>query len=78
MSMSSVSSRATAMCGTFDGISSTSPRAQDVHLGTVLPNVEARRALEDVRELLVVMRVLRDDTAFVEVDAGEHHALAGP
>src|SRR6478735_6103908 len=44
-------------------------------LGPVLAEPEAQHALQDVRELLVVVRMHGDDRALVEVDVGQHHAL---
>src|SRR4029078_9818521 len=45
------------------------------HLGLVVAEPEAKRALEDVGQLLVLVLVARDDRALVEVDVGDHHAL---
>src|SRR3954451_1428915 len=41
----------------------------------VLAEPEAQRALEDVRQLLVLVRVRGDETSLLEVDVREHHPL---
>ena len=43
----------------------------------VLAELETQGSFEDVCELLVFMRLLRDHTAFLQVDVREHHSLAG-
>src|SRR6266446_4525652 len=52
-------------------------RAHHDLLGALLPHEEPQRSLQDVGELLVLVRVLRDDTAFLQVHMGEHDAIAG-
>ena len=72
-SRSTVSSIASALCGIFDG------NAQDlsrVHHDFLIIDPELECALDDVRQLLVVMRVLRDDTSFLEQHACQHDFLA--
>ena len=76
MSTSSVSSSASAECGRCRGNDEHLTRAHHDFLRAVLTEVEAQRALDDPRDLLVLVRVLRDDAAPIEVDLGEHHALA--
>src|SRR5207247_9759303 len=41
----------------------------------VLPEPEAELALEDVRQLLVLMLVARDDATLLEEDLRDHHPL---
>src|SRR6266852_4557868 len=43
----------------------------------VVSERQSEDAFEDVRELFVVVRVLRDDRALLEVDVGDHHRVAG-
>ena len=43
----------------------------------VLADPEAERAVEDVRELLVLVLMPRYDAAFLQVDVRQHHARAG-
>ena len=75
MSTSRTSSSASALCGSHEGMCRTSP-ARHVHdLRLVLAQEEAQGALEDVGQLLVLVRVLRDDAALVQVHVGEHHPL---
>ena len=50
-----------ASCGTFDGMCSTSPARTITSSARSAPIQNLQRALQDVRDLLVVMRVLRDD-----------------
>jgi hypothetical protein len=45
------------------------------HLGLVLAEPEAQRALEDVGDLLVLVLVQRHDASLVEVDVRDHHPL---
>src|SRR6266404_4728899 len=47
------------------------------HLGSVVAELEAHRAAEHVRDLFVVVRVLRNDRALREIDLRDHHRLAG-
>src|SRR5437867_3490666 len=75
MSTSSVSSSACASCGTFAGKCSTSPAHHD--LVGLLADEELQRAFQDVGELLVVVRVLRDDTTLLEVHVRQHDLVAG-
>src|SRR5258708_25017916 len=44
---------------------------------TIRPEVKLQRAFEDVGDLLVLMRVPRHVNALLEVDMGNHHAIAG-
>ena len=46
-------------------------------LGLVLPEVEPQRPLEDVGQLLVVVRMRRDDRALRQVDVRDHQVGAG-
>ena len=75
MSTSSVVSSASALCGTQDGMCSTSPARDVDRLGLVLAEREAQRAFEDVGQLLVLVRVARHDAALLQEDLGEHHPL---
>ena len=52
-------------------------RADDDFLLAIDADPELERALDDPGDLLVLVRVSRDDAAFVEVDLREHHAVAG-
>src|SRR5205823_2603092 len=45
-------------------------------LRAVLADPEAQRALEYVRYLLVVMRMFRDDAAFLQVHVRKHDSVA--
>ena len=72
-STSSVSSSATALCGTFGGMCSTSPAPTRPPARLVLAELEAHPPFEDPRDLLVLVRVLRHDGALCEVDLREHH-----
>ena len=45
-------------------------------LRLVLAEPEAQAALEDVRQLLVVVRVHRDDGALLQIDVRDHHRVA--
>ena len=42
----------------------------------IIADRESERTLEDVRQLLVLVIVLRDDAALLEVHVREHHAVA--
>src|SRR6266513_213548 len=46
-------------------------------LGSVFANPEFERALEDVRQLLILVRVLRHYAALFQIHLREHHPLAG-
>src|SRR5688500_13117647 len=52
-------------------------RRDDQLVASSLADPEAQRSLEDVGELLVLVRMRRDDAALLQVDVGEHHALTG-
>jgi hypothetical protein len=49
--------------------------AHDDYFVLILSQLETKRAFEDVGDLFVVVRMLGDDTTFLEVDVGEHHPL---
>jgi hypothetical protein len=46
-------------------------------LVAVLPETKSKPALEDVRQLLVVVRVLGDDASLLQVDVRDHQVVAG-
>src|ERR1035437_843313 len=46
-------------------------------LRLVVAEAEAQHAFEDVGDLLVVVRVLRDDRALCEIHVRDHHRVAG-
>ena len=46
-------------------------------LGLVVAEGETKKALEDVGQLLVLVRVCRDDTTLLEVDMRQHQPLRG-
>ena len=74
--MSTVSSSASASCGTFGGMCSTSPAPSVDHLLAVLAELEAQPPFENPRDLLVLVRVLRHDGVLREIDLREHRLLA--
>src|SRR5213079_87981 len=76
-STSSVSSSACASCGRCEGRCCTCPRTHHDLFGARLPHEEPQRTFQDVGELLVLVRVLGDDTAFLQVHVREHDAVAG-
>src|SRR5438270_4316252 len=43
----------------------------------IFADPELQRAFEDVGDLLVVVRMLRDDAAFLQIDVRQHHPFAG-
>jgi hypothetical protein len=45
-------------------------------LRLVLSEEETQDALEDVGQLLVLVRVLRDDTTLLEIDMRQHQPLS--
>src|SRR6185503_2248988 len=47
------------------------------HLRLVFANPESQAALEDVSELLVLMRMPRHERALFHVDVGQHHSIGG-
>jgi hypothetical protein len=51
--------------------------ADDDDLGFILADPELERTLDDVRDLLVVVIVLRHDASLLEIDVRDHHAVAG-
>ena len=52
-------------------------RAHDDLLGAVVPDQEPQRAFQDVGELLILMGMLGDDAALLEIDMRQHHLVAG-
>jgi hypothetical protein len=64
------------MSETFDRMSSAAP-AHDAGLSATLAFVGVQGAIEDICQLLIMVRVLWQNAAFVEVDVREHHAFAG-
>ena len=68
-----MSSIASALCGMFDGMHSTSP-AWTVDLFAIDP--ELQRPIEDVSQLLVVMAVFGNDASLFQEHAGQHDFLA--
>ena len=75
MSTSSVSSSASRLVREPGGEVEHLARADVDDLRSVLAEQEAELALEDVGQLLVLVRVLRDDAALVEEDLRQHHPL---
>ena len=71
-----MSSSASARCGTFDGIVRISPALHRHVLLAVLAEPEAQRALEDVRDLLALVRVRLHDRALLQEHLRDHRALA--
>ena len=53
------------------------PGADDHFLRAIVTDPELESALKDVGELLVLVGVLGDDAAFLQIDMCEHHAIAG-
>src|SRR3954469_1432122 len=58
-----------------DGQYLAGPDGENLFL--VLAEPEAQLALEDVRQLLVLVRVRGHETSLVEVDVRQHHPLGG-
>ena len=63
------------MCGRFEGMWSTSPAATSTTSDSSSPSQNRSVALEDVGQLLVLVRVLRDDASLLEVHVRQHHPL---
>ena len=60
-----------------EGITSTSPARTMTSAQRPRAEPEVQRTARDVGELLVVVRVPRDNFAFLEIHVRNHHALAG-
>src|SRR5947208_6449280 len=52
-------------------------RAHHDLFGAVVPHQKPQRTLQDVGQLLVHVRVLRDDAALLQVHVGQHQLVAG-
>ena len=51
--------------------------AHDQRFTLIVAKLEAEGALEDIGELLVLVRMSGNDAAFLEINVGEHHSVAG-
>ena len=74
MSMSSVSSSARALCGTFGGITKHLTRLQDQLLAS---HPKLQSSLDDVTDLLADVRVFGHQGILLEIDLGYHFVCAG-
>ena len=76
MSTSSVVSIASALCGRYRRNVEDLAGGDVDDLRLVLSEEETEDALEDVGQLLVLVRVLRDDTTLLEIDMRQHQPLS--